>query len=380
MVTDPRVFQGRQKECSDIIGRLKKMESTSIVGPRRIGKSSLAYHIYSSGPDSLGDNYVLVWLDGQSNHLSSMDRMFARIAEAGGFKYTPGSTTYERLVAFEDCIIGLGKKLVVLINEFEILTDDHHKLEFARPFYNTLRMLAEQSRCALVTTSYTSLTTVCGNILEVSSPFYNIFAQVTLGEYSAQEVDEFLRKCHLGFSFTTGEQQLIRTQVADHQHPLILHIAADAIFMNRTVGLSDSQLLDRIDDRARGYLSHEQIQEGRRVKQQIDRGSAPRLSKALDLTVSIMVPLAALTVLMLEYGLLMQRLSVVQAILLGLVTMVLGFGIIVFAGRSIDVIGESTFFKLFIKIIDQTPFISTLARGGERAPAKSTAKARTSRK
>jgi len=233
IVTDPRLFHGRQKECTDVVNRLRKMESTSITGPRRIGKSSLAYHILSTGSTLLGNDYVFVWLDGQSNHLTSMDKLFTRVANVAAFPYASKSNGSDALIEFEDRVCAYKRKLVLIINEFETLTDDTHRGEFPRSFYNTLRLLAEQAHCALITTSYTPLKNVCANILEVSSPFYNIFAQIVLTEFLPPEVDEFLQSKHLDFNFTASEQVFIQKRVPDYRHPLILQIASDTLFFNR---------------------------------------------------------------------------------------------------------------------------------------------------
>ena len=45
MVTDPKMFFGREDILRTITTRLAKKQSTSVVGQRRIGKSSLLYHV-----------------------------------------------------------------------------------------------------------------------------------------------------------------------------------------------------------------------------------------------------------------------------------------------------------------------------------------------
>ena len=55
MVTDPADFIGRAEQMEEICTRLDKMESTSIVGERRIGKSSLFYHLMQTGARLIED-------------------------------------------------------------------------------------------------------------------------------------------------------------------------------------------------------------------------------------------------------------------------------------------------------------------------------------
>ncbi len=70
-IKDPTRFHGRQAEIRQIVNRLLSSahESTSIVGERRIGKTSLLYHLANPGVSTqLGltpDKFCLVYLDFQ---------------------------------------------------------------------------------------------------------------------------------------------------------------------------------------------------------------------------------------------------------------------------------------------------------------------------
>ncbi len=63
-------FFGRKEEIHHIVNRLRNMQSVAIVGERRIGKSSLLYHLYQTGNKKLGTNYRFVYEDLQDvrNH------------------------------------------------------------------------------------------------------------------------------------------------------------------------------------------------------------------------------------------------------------------------------------------------------------------------
>lgn len=140
-----------------------------------------------------------------------------------------------------------------------------------------------------------------------------------------------------------------------------MQIACDATFKNRQNNLSEKDLLKQIEERVSHFLTHEEVQEGRRMTEQAEKNESRKISKPLDMLVSILVPVLGLGILMLEYGLLIQWLRDFQAVLLALVTAILGFVVLIFAGRSIDIIGESTFYKLFSQMIKQIPLISNLA-------------------
>jgi AAA+ ATPase superfamily predicted ATPase len=45
VIKEAEAFYGRSAELTDLFTRLSAMQSCSVVGPRRIGKSSLLYHL-----------------------------------------------------------------------------------------------------------------------------------------------------------------------------------------------------------------------------------------------------------------------------------------------------------------------------------------------
>ena len=68
VITDPNDFFGREEQVNEIFTRLQGMQSSSIVGERRIGKSSLLYYLTQTGPQRLGDAYRFFYLDIQDAH------------------------------------------------------------------------------------------------------------------------------------------------------------------------------------------------------------------------------------------------------------------------------------------------------------------------
>ena len=56
MIKDTACFVGRIRELEDIVPRLRTGNCVSIVGDRRIGKSSLLFHLYQTGTLLLEDD------------------------------------------------------------------------------------------------------------------------------------------------------------------------------------------------------------------------------------------------------------------------------------------------------------------------------------
>ena len=355
------MFWGRRNEVYELQTRLQNMQSTSIVGPRRIGKSSLAFFILKTAPAIFGESYKFVWLDGQSNHANSVKDFCLSISEKSHLSYIPDQDRRSCLMRFEDAVSSFDDNLVLLINEFELLTDDNHKAEFDIQFFNTLRLLAEQGKCALITTSNQPIQDLCRHVLGVSSPFYNILPQVTLSSFSEDEVQLFLDSPHDGVVFEEHEKELIRS-IPNFRHPLTLQIACHHFYQNRKHNFPKEDVVNNILKQERELLSHDDVRKERAMTKNNAHKPVEEkpLNKATDLILSFLVPVIAIGLLMLEFTWLIQRLDVTKTIILAIFSAIVGFAVIIFAGRSINIIGETSFFKLFVKIIEQIPLLSNV--------------------
>ena len=341
MITDPKLFWGREKESYDLQNRLYNMQSTSIVGPRRIGKSSLAYFIYGTANETFDNTYKFIWLDGQSNHANSIRDFCKSITSRASIPYAPDEIRLTCLRNFEDAIWCFEKKLVLIINEFELLTDENHRAEFDIQFFNTLRYLAEQGKCALITTSNQSIQELCKHVLGISSPFYNILPQITLSVFSEEEAEGFLKSAHNGITLGSKEIELIKG-IPNFRHPLTLQVACHHSFLNRQSNLAENIVTERILEQVNSLLSHDDVHEERVMakspKKAIEENKP--LSKPVDMILSFLIPVIAIGLLMLEFSLLIRTLDIGKIVILAIFSALVGFAVIIFAGRSINIIGE----------------------------------------
>ena len=361
IITDPQMFWGRRRESYELRTRLHNMQSTSIVGPRRIGKSSLAYFVYKTSPEIFDNTYEFVWLDGQSNHANSVQDFCLSVSSKSSLAYVPAQDHRSCLMNFEDAVSSCDKKLVLLINEFELLTDDNHRTEFDVQFFNTLRLLAEQGLCALITTSNKSIQDLCKHVLDISSPFYNILSQITLSPFSEQEAQEFLDTSHKGIFLEFHEKELIK-RIPNFRHPLTLQIACHHAFQNRINNLPSGEIIQNILKQEKDLMSHDDVHE-ERIMAKTDLKKAveeKQISKPVDMLLSFLVPIIAIGLLMLEFFLVIRTLDITKTVILAIFSALVGFAVIVFAGRSINIIGETSFFKLFVRIIEQIPLLSNI--------------------
>jgi hypothetical protein len=358
MIKDPEKFWGRSDECYRLRTRLYNIESTSVVGPRRIGKSSLAYFVYSTSKQNFDDSYQFVWLDGQSNHARSLQDFCLAVTSKCSIAYVPANNPKDCLKNFEDAISDSGKKIVLIINEFELLTDEAHSIEFDISFFNTLRFLAEQCECALITTSNKPIQELCMRILGVSSPFYNILPQITLSNFSDDEANGFLIVPHNGITLDAREVEIIKA-IPNYQHPLVLQVACHHALLNRKLHLSKTDMVLKILEQSNYLLNHGDVHKERLMAKK-STNQEKKISKPLDLLLSILVPVVGIGLLMGEFAWLMRNLDIAQTIILAIFSALVGFAVMIFAGRSIDIIGETTFFKLFTRLIEQIPLLSNV--------------------
>ncbi|NKB70623.1 MAG: AAA family ATPase [Candidatus Latescibacteria bacterium] len=189
MIRAVEQFYGRQREIERLMARLGSQapQSVSLVGQRRVGKSSLLWHIaqpeiharYLENPDT----YVFVLLDLQGQqHLDQAGfcRVWGRqLKKAVGGRLEVGAigdfAAVEELVARLD---ETGLRLVCLLDEFEAVTGNP---AFGPEFFGFLRALANKYPISFVTASRAELRGLCRDRAIAESPFFNIFSRVQLG-------------------------------------------------------------------------------------------------------------------------------------------------------------------------------------------------------
>jgi hypothetical protein len=80
VVSDPSMFFGREKILGDLCTRLGTRQSTSVVGLRRIGKSSLLCQLARTIPGRLGQNYIPLYIDLQDPRCRTVGGFVSTIA------------------------------------------------------------------------------------------------------------------------------------------------------------------------------------------------------------------------------------------------------------------------------------------------------------
>jgi hypothetical protein len=354
MIKDPRSFWGRKEEAFNIISLLKNLESVSILGDRRIGKTSLAYYIFSTKNKNFDASYEFIWLDGQSNHMNSINNFFTEISSKSSLDYSSGNDNQSCRIHFEDAVKKSCKKIIVFINEFELLTHSTRQREFDDSFFNTLRLLAEQEDFALLTTSNKPLVDLCKHIIPVSSPFYNIFTDIHLSEFSDEEVSGFLDISHEGVVLTEPEKIFIKS-IPKRNHPLRLQVACHHVYINRDLHLSNKNVRRQIVRKTNALMNHSKVQKERDMTKNNNNTNKDKIS---GLIAAVVIPILSIAMFLGVFTYALQYLTNFQAVLVSLLSSIIGFATMLFAGRFVGVVKEETFYKLFGKIINQIPLLT----------------------
>jgi tRNA A-37 threonylcarbamoyl transferase component Bud32 len=209
-VHDPAMFFGRKHELNEIAAFLRGNQSISIVGARKIGKTSLMFHLMRPAiwPElGLGEDLLFAYLDcevlGEGDHQEILAQFAAEIAAALDERALSPEPTLEKAIdqpsrlSFERAIRKLnqrGLRVILLLDEFERLS---HNANLDVNFFNALRSAAGRYRLAFVTGSARPLIqlTYSGKSQEIlSSPFFNIFAPHFLGLMPEGEARRLIRE------------------------------------------------------------------------------------------------------------------------------------------------------------------------------------------
>jgi hypothetical protein len=258
-ITDPDKFVGRKAELRRIASLLEtahtgQMQSVSIVGERRIGKSSLLYHLKQTYPHRLSqpDCYCFAYIDLQSARHDTLPDLLTGIlkellacahpADHAGenalrrlrTSRNDGALTLDR---FEKALATLSGELhlcpVICLDEFERLIEK--PTEFTNDLYNSWRSLISQSQAAFIIASHKPLPELAQS-KQLTSSFFNVFTLLPLDEFTDEEADELVARgktCDRPFF----DDECRRIRKLAGRHPARLQLACRALYEAKGKGV-----------------------------------------------------------------------------------------------------------------------------------------------
>jgi len=237
MIRDSRYFFGRQKEIATIYSRLgaARPQSVSIVGERRIGKSSLLYHInlIENRRAYLKDseNFIFIFMDFQEKQRVTVDEFFASLFQAlitaANNKISPlPEPGYNGFKQVCEKLDRQNMKLILLFDEFDSITKNKN---FDPEFFAFLRSLANNYNVAYVTSSVKNLQELCHNREISDSPFFNIFSNLNLTAFTESEARSFVSELSRDFGVPLEEHFETVVELAGY-FPFYMAIACSILF------------------------------------------------------------------------------------------------------------------------------------------------------
>lgn len=244
IIKESRLFVGRKREVAEICEAIATSASVSLVGERRVGKSSLLKY--------LADPVVE-----QKNGLESSRYVFSYFDFLGYPSITP-TELWQRLLAevtsqISDTTIIIAvqdiitqstiqlpalemflKKLneaelnwVILLDEFDTAAANPN---FDQAFFGGLRNLSKYALSYIIA-SHRSLSELqFAHPEALVSPFFNIFRRVTLGGFSPDEIDLLIKGSLEGTGIVFGANDFELLDSLASSHPFFLQMVAYFLF------------------------------------------------------------------------------------------------------------------------------------------------------
>ncbi len=259
-ISDPNRFSGRRQEVEQIYSRLRnsEFESTSIIGNRRMGKSSLLNYVSDPGvmlAHSLDPKkYFFLSVDLQMAGASSTPaRLYQHILrlirtkvgdpeltqQLEDFQANDSLDTYDLSECF-DLVDAKSLYIVLLLDEFEHIGTN---TAFGPEFYYGMRSLAIHHNLALVTASYRELVELSHSEDVRSSPFFNIFASIHLRPFSPADSQDLVEGYLEGSEVAFNEQETKELTGLAGGNPFLLQMASHFLYTTYQEGYGDENRL-----------------------------------------------------------------------------------------------------------------------------------------
>lgn len=232
MITDPTRFFGRQAQLQAIFNALAapKPQCVSIIGERRIGRSSLLKHVEQTYDKNNNlpqpDRYWFAYLDLSRDTCGTPYEFYAEAAQA------LFGQPYETLTPhqFDDLLIEVNPvnppRYVLLLDEFNAL--QRRREQFNDDFYDGLRARANNGDLTFVLATHLPLHEIAVQN-NFSSTFFGIFTPVFLKEFSYPEARASILR-QTARPLRNQDLSVIKEWLNQHYHPLKINIAANLIW------------------------------------------------------------------------------------------------------------------------------------------------------
>jgi hypothetical protein len=256
-IRSPDSFFGRTAELTRVYEFILGTQSVSLVGERRIGKSSILNAL--TFPDhrrdfGVPDDVEFVPVDFQSIAGCSlsllMRHLWSRITgQAAATSPADGDPCADDVRStLESAVrqtIAHGRRLVLLLDEFEALVFNE---QIPSWFYDLLRGVTQEFQVGVVIVSREGTIEPILNANPLTSPFINLFQSVYVGPLEQADALDLVRAPaqRVGVDFDDAEVEWI-TALAG-RHPFFLQFACYHAFDLKEAGLRDQAWREQVQE------------------------------------------------------------------------------------------------------------------------------------
>lgn len=237
-------FVGRQDALDYLYSEIVARSCVSVIGNRRIGKSSLLYCLCQPAKQREFaatynlENYLLIFVDVGEFLSRSVEDFFTMICSQlllqAGRRLTlslmDDLSGAERFWHLLEQLQEQGLYPVLLMDGFQKITRNP---EFDPKFFAFMRAQANSGRVSYITSSLTTLDKCCHAYVE-DSPFFNIFIPYRLGPLSKAEARQLIINPATTVQVTFQEDEVQQILSLAGRHPFFIQRAASLYFRDKT--------------------------------------------------------------------------------------------------------------------------------------------------
>lgn len=229
-------FYDREAETARALTLLGNLQNVSVVGQRRIGKTSLLFHLARPETFVTGglprETTVFAYVDGEE--LGALDaatvygflarQLAAALPDGSDLETLSSTLTYHEFRLYIERLTTRGFNLFLVIDEFEALAANSALTPL---FFSGLRALSSQFRFAFVAASHCSLFDLTyAHRDTLSSPFFNTFAHLQLGLFTERVASDMIETLSQNAGLTLPRETVRRIVALAGPHPFLLQMAA----------------------------------------------------------------------------------------------------------------------------------------------------------
>ena len=247
-ILSPEDFFGRDQEIEDIYRRILGHQSVSLVGERRIGKSSILNALsFPEYREAFGipDEFIFINVDCQyiegCPEDDFVDYLLMLICEQLRLVKPQPDKLALRRVSRE--ARARGRYFVIVIDEFDRLVVNP---QIPTEFFAFLRAWASEFEIPFVIASREGSLERLAETIDTGSSFLNIFGNVYIGPFKSEEAEELMRipAENAGRPFSDEEVEIILSFAG--YYPFFLQIACYLMFNLKLSGVPFEQAKEQV--------------------------------------------------------------------------------------------------------------------------------------